>query len=88
MTHLDLVQRVRQEVRDTIAELSHESTQPLQETILVRDGLYCGRRFQAEQYEAIWFIEEGEIKFYAIDGGVLLVRRVREDERVEMRRAA
>lgn len=76
MTHLDLVERVRQMVRTTMAELTHEPTEPLQETILIRDGFYCGRRFQSEQMQAIWFIEEDELKYYAVDGGVVRVSRV------------
>ena len=88
MTHLDLVQRVRRLVRDTISELSHEPAEHLQETILIRDGYYCGRRFQADHVQAIWFMEEGEVKFYAVDGGVLRVSRVADDYRAGVRKAA
>lgn len=75
-------------VRATLSELSHESVDHLQETILVRDGYYCGRRFQADHMQAIWFIEEDQIKFYAGDGGVLRVNRVSEQPPPSVRRVA
>jgi hypothetical protein len=34
------------------------------ETILIRDGYYCGRRFHTDQHRAVWFIEEDELKIY------------------------
>ena len=40
------------------------------ETILIRDGHYCGRRFKASGHEVIWFVEEDELKFYLPDGGL------------------
>jgi len=43
------------------------------ETILIRDGNYCGRRFETDSAAAVWFVEEGEIKFYGTDGAVIRV---------------
>jgi len=37
----------------------------LAETILIRNGVYCGRRFTHEDLVAVWFAEEAEIKVYA-----------------------
>jgi len=45
----------------------------ISENILIRDEMYCGRRFRSGGYQAIWFIEEDEIKFYAQGGAVLRV---------------
>lgn len=34
------------------------------ESILIRKGFYCGRRFDACGFEAVWFFEEDQLKFY------------------------
>jgi len=75
-------------VRTAMMELTQEPAEHLQETILIRDGFYCGRRFQSEHMQAIWFIEEGEIKYYAVDGGVVRVSHVSEESRPRTRRVA
>jgi hypothetical protein len=58
------VERVRQAICSRLARLSNHSIASLHETILIRNGLYCGRKFQAEGYEVVWFIEEDEIKLF------------------------
>ena len=32
------------------------------ESILIREGFYCGRQFNAGAYRAVWFMEEDELK--------------------------
>lgn len=69
-----LTQSVRQRVTDLFAE--HQSAQPadrLCESILIRDGYYCGRRFGNGEMEAVWFLEENELKLYASDGSLVEV---------------
>ena len=73
MHHMDQVERVRQQVRSCLTDLGARQLDGLQETILIRDGHYCGRRFRAENFQATWFAEENEIKIYGPDGGVLTV---------------
>lgn len=34
------------------------------ESLLLRKGCYCGRRFEADGAYAVWFLEENEVKFY------------------------
>ena len=34
------------------------------ESILIRDGYYCGRRFRLGELEAIWFVDEDQLKVY------------------------
>jgi len=45
----------------------------VQETILIRDGYYCGRRLQCGDFEAIWFVEENQVKFYDADHSLAIV---------------
>lgn len=36
----------------------------LSESILIRDEYYCGRRFHTATHDAVWFLEEDELKIY------------------------
>ncbi|MBM4005021.1 MAG: hypothetical protein FJ295_17325 [Planctomycetes bacterium] len=69
MTHLEQVDRVREWVRTHFASMGAGELE-IDETILIRNGHYCGRRFQAGGLRAIWFLEEDQIKFYGRDGRV------------------
>jgi hypothetical protein len=64
------LERIRQLVEETFDELAQDATAPVRETILVQNGHYCGRRFTCGRLQAIWFVEEGELKFYGEDGSV------------------
>lgn len=48
------------------------------ETILIRDGFYCGRRFSVGDHRAIWFLEEEVIKFFGTDGEFLCSQETSE----------
>jgi hypothetical protein len=39
-----------------------------EESILVRGGFYCGRRFRFQDYQAVWFAEEDQVKIYDPQG--------------------
>jgi hypothetical protein len=43
------------------------------ETILIRDGYYCGRKFSCDVAQAIWFMEENQIKVYNRGGNLWAV---------------
>src|SRR6476620_8687471 len=59
---------IRQLVNHTFAELHLSAGCDPRETVLIRDGLYCGRRFDVENGHAVWFMEEEQIKFFRADG--------------------
>ena len=40
----------------------------LSESILIRDGFYCGRRFELGSHRAVWFLEEDVLKIYSRQG--------------------
>lgn len=73
MQHVHLLEAIRQLVRRTFSELGTAGEFEVSEHILLREEMYCGRRFQACGLQAIWFIEEDEIKFHAKDGSVAYV---------------
>lgn len=72
MTHEHQTDRIRRLVSHTFAELGF-GTGELRETILIRGGQYCGRRFELAGASAIWFVEENEIKIYRAGGPVTQV---------------
>ena len=65
--------RIRRHVEEAFRQLGSPCPKAFREIILVNDGHYCGRRFVCEDLEAVWFIEEAEVKFYGPDGTVLQV---------------
>jgi hypothetical protein len=60
----------------TFAELGVADDQAVRETLLVCGGNYCGRRFKADEGQAVWFFEENQVKFYAADGSIARVLQV------------
>ena len=46
-------------------ETAHEQ---IRETILVKSGVYCGRRFTCHGHVLTWFVEENEVKLIGPDG--------------------
>jgi hypothetical protein len=63
-------ERVRRIVCKAFIELGAAEPLDVRETILIRDGSYCGRRFEVDTACAIWFVEENQVKVYRDDGGV------------------
>ncbi len=70
MTYAYLTEEIRRHVRRRFETLGAESQVEVVETILIRDGCYCGRRFECDGCMAVWFVEEHQVKFYDREGGV------------------
>lgn len=71
-----VMQRIRAGIVRVLRDLGYDAPEPLQETLLLQNGHYCGRRFRRDGVSAVWFHEEGEVKFYAVDGSLLAVHPV------------
>ncbi len=65
-----------------------EDSDSITESILIRDGFFCGRRFSNANLQAVWFVEENELKVYSSDGALLLVTTANERHDDGIRRAA
>lgn len=63
-----MTEAVRALVRETFSELGLDTSSHWRETVLIREGAYCGRRFDVAGGHAIWFAEEQQIKFFLADG--------------------
>ena len=68
MHHAQLTEGVRRLVATAFADLGVEPGSELRETILIRGGGYCGRRFETDAAAAIWFVEENQLKVFRADG--------------------
>lgn len=82
MHHAELTEFVRRRIALVFAELGDSSAGDLRESILIRDGSYCGRRFEANCGHAIWFVEENELKLYDQSGAII---RVLEPDAAQVR---
>ena len=65
-----LIDSIRLTVRQSLEQRGCDLSD-LHEAILIRQGTYCGRRFECAGGSAIWFIEEQQIKYYDAEGRVL-----------------
>lgn len=82
MQHAEALEAVRRAVRGTFVELGADAGLQMSEHILVRNDAYCGRRFLADGLQAIWFVEEDQVKIHAQDGRVARVMSVEEAVRL------
>lgn len=81
MQHAQLLERVRQMVRAKFTELGVACFDEFCETILVRDGFYCGRCFTCGDYKAVWFMEEQLLKISCRHAGVVETSPVQDEQR-------
>lgn len=62
--HANLTEAVRSAVRERLAARLNSSEVTYSETVLLREGNYCGRCFRWGGWAAIWTLESTEIRFY------------------------
>lgn len=68
MPHAELTQHVRRLVAEAFARAGMAQASEFSESILIKGGNYCGRRFVGSGGHAIWFVEENQVKFYTAEG--------------------
>ena len=71
MNAITPVEKIRLVVAQQLSQLGATGTDSVGESILIRNGLFCGRKFQCSGYHVVWFIEEDEIKFFSPCGDLL-----------------
>jgi hypothetical protein len=69
MPHAQMIVAVRQLVAGALTCVGGDDS--IRESILIRDGLYCGRRFETSAGYAIWFVEENQVKIFESAGRVI-----------------
>ena len=73
MDYVPLLDQIRSLICRTFAEFGGAMDRMPREAVLIRDGYFCGRRFEADGLHAVWFTEEHEIKFYDRTGAMVRV---------------
>lgn len=76
MTNSQRLSLVRNALRQWISQHQPDAIdlqQPASEAMLIRDGFFCGRRFRLGDYQAVWFIEEDELKIRDQHGTALVL---------------
>ena len=81
------LESIRSEVRQRLAELG-AAGECMAETCLLQDNAYCGRRFSLGGYQAVWFLEENQVKFFGPTGELLASNRSATAHQNELRKAA
>jgi len=62
---------IRLQVRQILEQHGAAPGSEICESLLIRSGFFCGRRFEMDGLSAVWFVEEGELKIYDRDGKTL-----------------
>lgn len=71
MDQVRVLAEIRSLVRNRLDKAGAAPEATLEEAMLIRNGCFCGRRFHADGLQAIWFIEENQIKFYDREGRII-----------------
>ncbi len=79
MDSVQLLEQVRSLIHATLQRQGADPNCPLREAMLIRDGFFCGRRFERDQLQAVWFVEENEVKFYDRLGAITQVLTLTRD---------
>lgn len=61
-------ERVRQLVQESLHDFGATDATPRGETLLLRDGFYCGRCFAFDGVRAVWLTEAHQVKFFSDRG--------------------
>ncbi|GEM_PF-734073 len=73
MTNSQRLAAVRERLRAWYEARTQHAETPweIAESILIRDGFYCGRTFRFADFRAVWFLEEEQVKIYDTAGALL-----------------
>ncbi len=72
---------IRRQVRRVFQQHGASSDCDMCESLLIRSGFFCGRRFEMDGLSAIWFVEENELKVYGRDGQLLQTDGYSDEQR-------
>lgn len=65
------IETLRSLAKDKLSRLIDRQDLVLVETLLIRDGYYCGRRFTSGSYQALYLIVKNELTILDSNGKVL-----------------
>ena len=84
----DRIEPIRRLVLDTFRHYGAEESElaAMTDTLLIREGRYCGRSFRTENLMAMWMA--GLVQFYSRDGEMLETVLIEPQPQVESRARA
>lgn len=88
MTNSQRLSVVRGLLEAWCRERQPDHAEEMSESILIRDGYYCGRRFVCGALSAVWFAEEDQIKLFDQDGQLVESLAIEQFRESVQRRAA
>lgn len=88
MTNSQRLSIVRRLLESWWRERQPGAAEEMRESILIRDGYYCGRRFLCGSLSAVWFAEEDQIKLFDQDGQLIESLAIEDFRDSVQRRAA
>jgi hypothetical protein len=71
MSNSQRLAHVRNLITEWFREHGHPEVDRIDDSILIRDGFYCGRRFTVGDCTAVWFIEPDQIKLFDAENQLL-----------------
>lgn len=66
-----MLEKVRAAISDRLSALGAHDVTSIRETILIRQGLFCGRKFECDGFQVVWFVEENHIKIFGSEGRLI-----------------
>ena len=72
MTNSQRLAIIRTALTAWLKEHDSTATPEFRESMLIRDGFFCGRRFKHDSIDAVWFLEENELKISNAVTGTLI----------------
>lgn len=85
-------ENIRERFVRYLAEMGIHTNQPIRETIVIKNGYYCGRKFIVEDFSLVWFVEENQLKVFQPDHQLMLACSTHDffanSDNQEIRRAA
>ena len=88
MENVPKTRLIRQYIRSMMSVLGDQSLANVVESLLLRDGVYCGHCFRRAGYQVIWFVEENQIKLFGPDGSLIRTASIEEITAGVMQQAA
>jgi hypothetical protein len=67
-----LVNFLNQSAPETISLHGDSEEFLIKESLMLKQGMYCGRKFTAQNHQLVWFIEENQIKLNDAQGQLLV----------------
>lgn len=63
---------LRQQLAEQIGVTPESAEAETRESLLIANGLYCGRKFTLRGYVLTWFIDEDQVKLHHPSGQLLM----------------